>query len=60
MTSFKAQVAEVSNGFLVAFPPTDGEIRAAQVSQRQPEGRTVYCEDYEAVCNTLKSEWPKK
>lgn len=57
---FKGQVAEIKNGFLVAFPPTEGEVRAAQISQRQPEGMTVFCEDYEEVCVALKSEWPKK
>lgn len=60
MSKLSLQITEIENGWIVAIPPSESEIRAASVSQRQPQGRVSFCEDYEAVCNTLKSEWPKK
>lgn len=54
------QLTEIENGWIIGIPPDESELRAAQVSQRQPQGRVVFCEDYEAVRVALKSEWPKK
>lgn len=43
---------------MIAIHPDADEIRAAAVSQRQPEGKVTYCEDYNAVCAALKDTWP--
>lgn len=55
---FNVQVTQIKNGFILATPPNDGEMRAAQIAQRQPEGKVTYCEDFNATVAALKESWP--
>lgn len=52
------QVTEIQNGWIIAVPADQDELRAAQVSGRQPQGTVIYCEEYEQVCVELKKLWP--
>lgn len=55
---FNVQITQIKNGYLIAIPPDDGEMRAAQIAQRQPQGKVTYCEDFDSVTAALKDSWP--
>jgi hypothetical protein len=56
MNKVQIQITEIENGWLVSKP---GEpIRTPQGMQMGPPEMT-FCEDYEEVCQHLKSFWPR-
>lgn len=55
----QVQITQIENGFLVAFNETR-IVLGPQGKQTIQVPCVNYCENYEAVCVTLKSNWPKE
>lgn len=60
MPKYQLQLTEIRNGWLLSEPPSEGEVRAAKVSERMPQGTIVHCDGYEEVCAALKQYFPPK
>lgn len=60
MPKLSLQITEIDNGFIIGVPPTNDELRAAQVSGRAPQGQAIYCEDFQQVCDGMRGLWPSE
>jgi hypothetical protein len=56
--NIQIQINEISNGFLVAMPPSEKVISRMMQQNIQPQPVVTFCKDYKEVCNTLKNNWP--
>jgi len=50
------QIVQIKNGWLVTFPAEQQVMTPNGPQMGQPT--LVYCEDYAAVVNALKANWP--
>lgn len=59
MNKIQIQIVQIENGWLVNSPPSLEVIQAMQQAGQQPQPSMFFCNDYDELCNHLKSIWPK-